>query len=218
MFVDRRLYVEGTIQYFHSFLDIFWIWPCIFFTEKRKNVLPLLPSTPCPFHLKGTRCKGNGQNDCWKVCHSLFFFQLCKTIEDHFKKPFILQSFLFISPLLFISWLPKKGFHASRCACGQFTKSYKTDGLLLKDSALCLIAVSTLKDVVFCRKLCTFKVVMFVILSPCLLLFQYLNLLNGERLYLSEYVKLIFETDDLTDASPSTVSRCVSMVLSQLFL
>lgn len=82
----------------------------------------------------------------------------------------------------------------------------------MKDSALCLIAVSTLKDVVFCRKLCTFKVVMFVILSPCLLLFQYLNLLNGERLYLSEYVKLIFETDDLTDASPSTVSRCVSMV------
>ena len=53
---------------------------------------------------------------------------------------------------------------------------------------------------------------MFVILSPCFLLFQYLNLLNGERLYLSEYVKLIFETDDLTDASPSTVSRCVSMV------
>ncbi|CAH3196290.1 unnamed protein product, partial [Porites evermanni] len=37
---------------------------------------------------------------------------------------------------------------------------------------------------------------------------QYLNLLNGERLYLSEHVKLLFETDDLTDASPSTVSRC----------
>lgn len=126
--------------------------------------------------------------------------------------------YLFHLSLLFISWLRKKGFHASRCACGQFAKSYKTDGFVLKDSALCLIAVSTLKDVVFCRKLCTFKVIMFVILSPCLLLFQYLNLLNGERLYLSEYVKLIFETDDLTDASPSTVSRCVSMVLSQLFL
>ena len=40
--------------------------------------------------------------------------------------------------------------------------------------------------------------------------FQYLNLLNGERLYLSEHVKLLFETDDLTNASPSTVSRCVS--------
>ena len=112
----------------------------------------------------------------------------------------------------------KKGFHASRCACGQFAKSYKTDGFLLKDSALCLIAVSTLKDVVFCRKLCTFKVIVFVILSPCLLLFQYLNLLNGERLYLSEYVKLIFETDDLTDASPSTVSRCVSMVIVPLIV
>ena len=35
----------------------------------------------------------------------------------------------------------KKGFRASRCACGQFAKSYKTDGFLLKDSALCLIAV-----------------------------------------------------------------------------
>lgn len=47
-----------------------------------------------------------------------------------------------------------------------------------------------------------------------LIYFQYLNLLNGERLYLSEYVKLIFETDDLTDASPATVSRCVSAVIS----
>ena len=47
-----------------------------------------------------------------------------------------------------------------------------------------------------------------------LIYFQYLNLLNGERLYLSEYVKLIFETDELTDASPATVSRCVSAVLS----
>jgi len=41
---------------------------------------------------------------------------------------------------------------------------------------------------------------------------QYLNLLNGERLYLSDHVKLLFETDDLTNASPSTVSRCVSNV------
>ena len=44
---------------------------------------------------------------------------------------------------------------------------------------------------------------------------QYLNLLNGERLYLSDHVKLLFETDDLTDASPSTVSRCVSNVCLQ---
>lgn len=39
--------------------------------------------------------------------------------------------------------------------------------------------------------------------------------MNGERLYLSEYVKLIFETDDLTDASPATVSRCVSAISIQ---
>ncbi|XP_068697910.1 dynein axonemal heavy chain 8-like [Montipora foliosa] len=37
---------------------------------------------------------------------------------------------------------------------------------------------------------------------------KYLNLQNGERLHLSDDVKFLFETDDLTDASPSTVSRC----------
>lgn len=47
---------------------------------------------------------------------------------------------------------------------------------------------------------------------------EYLNLLNGERLYLSEYVKLIFETDDLTDASPSTVSRCGVVYMDETVL
>ena len=181
-------------------------------------MLPLLPSTPCPFLLKGTRCKGNGQNDCWKVCIHYFFSSYVRRFKIISKNRLFYNHFYLFHLCCLYHYYGKKGFHASRCACGQFAKSYKTDGFLLKDSALCLIAVSTLKDVVFCRKLCTFKVIMFVILSPCLLLFQYLNLLNGERLYLSEYVKLIFETDDLTDASPSTVSRCVSMVLSQLFL
>ena len=148
-----------------------------------------------------------------------YFFPVMQDDLRSFQKTvYFTIIFIYFTFAVYIIITEKKGFHASRCACGQFAKSYKTDGFLLKDSALCLIAVSTLKDVVFCRKLCTFKVIMFVILSPCLLLFQYLNLLNGERLYLSEYVKLIFETDDLTDASPSTVSRCVSMVLSQLFL
>ena len=81
-----------------------------------------------------------------------FFFSYVRRLKIISKKPFILQSFFLISPLLFITCLPKKGFHASRCACGQFAKSYETGGLLLKASALCLIAASTLKDVVFCRK------------------------------------------------------------------
>ena len=47
--------------------------------------------------------------------------------------------------------------------------------------------------------------------SVCSVLFsQYLNLINGERLHLSENVKLIFETDDISQASPATVSRTVS--------
>lgn len=54
---------------------------------------------------------------------------------------------------------------------------------------------------------------MLVLLMIAMPYFQYLNLLNGERLYLSEYVKLIFETDALTNASPSTVSRCVSTIV-----
>lgn len=37
---------------------------------------------------------------------------------------------------------------------------------------------------------------------------QYLSLQNGERYYLSDEVKFVFETDDLTHSSPSTVSRC----------
>lgn len=195
---------------------------CVFFNLFTHNISLVIcclssPQLPARLSLKAPDVREVGKMTAGKFAIH-FFFSYVRRLKIISKNRLFYNHFFLISPLLFITCLPKKGFHASRCACGQFAKSYKTGGLLLKASALCLIAASTLKDVVFCRKWCTFKVVMFVILSPCLLLFQYLNLLNGERLYLSEYVKLIFETDDLTDASPSTVSRCVSMVLSQLFL
>lgn len=36
-----------------------------------------------------------------------------------------------------------------------------------------------------------------------------LHLKNGDKLAMSDSVKLLFETDDLSTASPSTLSRCV---------
>lgn len=40
-----------------------------------------------------------------------------------------------------------------------------------------------------------------------------LHLRNGDKIVMSDNVKLLFETDDLTTASPATVSRAVSKVI-----
>ena len=37
-----------------------------------------------------------------------------------------------------------------------------------------------------------------------------LHLKNGDKLAMTESVKLLFETDDIKLASPATLSRCVS--------
>ena len=39
-----------------------------------------------------------------------------------------------------------------------------------------------------------------------------LQLLNGDKLYLSDNVKLLFETDNLSQASPAIVARAVSHI------
>ncbi|EDO29482.1 predicted protein, partial [Nematostella vectensis] len=46
----------------------------------------------------------------------------------------------------------------------------------------------------------------------------YLSLLNSERMYLSEDVKLLFETDDLANASPATVSRSAIVYMDESVL
>ena len=39
-----------------------------------------------------------------------------------------------------------------------------------------------------------------------------LHLKNGDKLSMSDNVKMLFETDDIRTASPSTLSRCVSIL------
>ena len=43
-----------------------------------------------------------------------------------------------------------------------------------------------------------------------------LHLKNGDKLAMTDSVKLLFETDNITKASPSTLSRCVSSHLVYL--
>ena len=52
MFVDRRLYVEGTIQYFQSFLDIFGFDLAYFLLRKEKMCCLSFPQLPARFSQK----------------------------------------------------------------------------------------------------------------------------------------------------------------------
>jgi hypothetical protein len=51
---------------------------------------------------------------------------------------------------------------------------------------------------------------MFVGVSVC---FQVLCLANGERIGLTPSMRLMFEVDDLSQASPATISRCAMVYM-----